>query len=366
MRRTYFSTFFILANAAAVGIVGGIAEPVFAQAGGGTADPSSPIGALTSATARSVPVTLNLKTASLSDVIRILGAEFKIPILADSFLGDPAVADLTMAAVPAEKALQIIAEKFDRTLEWIGPVAVLRHKRWYSQHRSDNDYRRQLRENVPPPGSVTVRAVDPEGETKPMGLPPRRPRFALPPKHVSVIADRAAVGETLTEFSSVSQQITTTTPPFTERRVTAHLSNVTPNEFLAAMSYLLDLIQQVNLTEGEAQKERATLLAEEAADTRPEDRKVSDELKDKLLKLLSPDQRAAAGGKETPFPVQSLPPALKDLALKYIGLRVKYLSDSLPGMNASQFGGFSVVLLPPPSIGVGIDGVLPDGTHVGF
>jgi hypothetical protein len=313
-------------------------------------------------------VTLELKQATLADVVEALGKQYRLNILADAYLNDLTLPHVKVEQVPLGMAVSRLAALYQRQVFSRNGVLVLRHHRWHLRREQERFRMRPYRVTWTTPGRILVE--DAEKPTSSSATKPVRgaARF-FPFLHVE--ARDAPVHRTLEIVSQSCGWAIRLDPAHQERRMSAYLSRVTPGQLVESVTLLLFSGQEVLIGQSPSQKREEARLLAEATDSRSEREKLSDELTPDLLNLLSPKQREKlARGEEVALPLNSLPEGIRERALEYVQVRMDGLIKSQPDfadkMDRSRLSDFSVVLLPSPSTVIGVNGFSKDGRFVGF
>jgi hypothetical protein len=219
-------------------------------------------------------VSMGLQNARLSDAVELLGAKYKINIVADAYLDDHIVPSLSVKEVPLSATIKNIASLFRRDAIQVNGVIVLRHRQWYLRSQSEQEYARQFRANWNDDGIVSVERVDPlpspgkpvkktastakSGMEYPTWLPPRF-------NHASV--KNAALRSFMGKFASCTGWEVSYENRIATRRINAKLHHVTPGQTLEALSVLFNTTQRVSLVQGKELKQLEAALSETAMDT---------------------------------------------------------------------------------------------------
>jgi hypothetical protein len=133
-------------------------------------------------------VTLELKQASLADVVEALGKRYRLNILADAYLNDLTLPHVKVEQVPLGMAVSRLASLYQRQVFSRNGVLVLRHHRWHLRREQEKFRMRQYRVTWATPGRILVEDAEKPASssaTKPVGgaarfFPSLRRRRAKP------------------------------------------------------------------------------------------------------------------------------------------------------------------------------------------
>jgi len=294
------------------------------------------------------PMSIELKDARLPDVVKLLSQGTGLSVLADAYPDDATVPALSISKAPVSIVVEQLSRVFEREALLIGDVLVLRHRLWYLKHHYTSPL---YTWNLSPQGHGRL---SPGGE---QGLSTLTGSLAY-----------VSAQELGRQVSRVGKQRFTVHQPLAARRVHLQCAGLTVPALAEALSALLNGSPDIALRQTDEQKrsEEERLVAHQQQV--PEDRKISDELKDELAKILSPEQRAALANRQAvDFPFDQLPPRVRDKAQKYARIRWEKVSKALgDGKVLDQNKNMSLNLRPEPFLGLGVDGYLDDGTKIGF
>lgn len=304
---------------------------------------------------------LDLKDASFADVVKYLGATYRLDFLADSYADDPRLQRVQIQQVPRDIALAKLAELFDRTILLSDDIVVFRHKKWFMRPKQEafsaENYGVRWQER----GQIFLKVLDlVEGQTSESS-----PRVALK-------IDRAPLKEVAAVISSRTGWLLRLQDSFETRRITAHLESIRVSRFLEALTVFLNARQEIVLSQSETQKKQEAELEAQALDTRRPVDKLSDALKAELMNILTPEQQKQVGeGKSVLFSISELPDSIRSKAIEYVFACSAELPKLLPNgpvidIDLKQVQQFKLEIPPPPSLRVGIRGIDINGTEIWF
>lgn len=332
---------------ASLGILTG--QPSPAAAAPPTLAPSSSLRSELKADLADRKITLHLKSVSLPDVIAHLASETGLPVLADAFPDDPVVVGINVEGVPLAEAVQQVSRLYSRDAFIVDGVLVLRHSNWTVKSRYVNPIFRWHRSAGA--GRLMMASNAQDGARAVQG--------ALSNIRAGALADE--VGRVLQIPFSVQR-------PLTDRRVSLDAAAITPTRLAGALVILLNASPAITISQTKEQQAGEEALYRQALDTRSKDDKLSDELKQDLAKLLTPEQvRAVANGERVDIPFSGLPPQVRERANRYLDLRWSLVTNGtlMLGENTLERSReFGLILTRYPL--VGISGFFEDGGRFAF
>ena len=164
---------------------------------------------------------------------------------------------------------------------------------------------------------------------------------------------------TLQSFTEASGWNTSISRALAPYHITGYMERITPGQFLEGVSFLLRAGQQVTIEQTEAHK----FALKEIEDGRSAREKLSDALSKKLASQLTKEQKEKiAKGQEVALSLNSMSKELKALAIQYMDIA----KPSGVSLDTSRFNEFDIVFLPPPSVGLGVNGYSDTGEKIGY
>jgi hypothetical protein len=306
-------------------------------------------------------LSLDLKEASFADVVKYLGAMYRLNFVADSFADDPRLRRVQIQQVPRDIALAQLAELFDRTILLSDGIVVFRHKKWFMRSKQETFSAENYEVRWQEEGTISLKVLEHvEGQTSESS-----PR-------VSLIIDRAPLKKVAAVISAQTGWVLRLQDTFETRRVTAHLESIRTSHFLEALTVLLNARQEIVLNQSETQKKQEAELEAQALDTRRPVDKLSDALKAELMRIMTPEQQKQIGeGKSLLFSISELPDSIRSKAIEYVFACSEELPKLLPNgpvieIDLKQAQQFKLEIPPPPSLRVGIRGIDINGTEIWF
>ncbi len=272
----------------------------------------------------SPPEPLELKQASLADVVEALGKRYRLNILADAYLNDLTLPHVKVEQVRLGMAVSRLASRYQRQVFSRNGVLVLRHHRWHLRREQEKFRMLPYRVTWATPGRILVEDAEKlasSSATKPVGGAAR-----LFPS-LQVETREAPIQKTLEIVSPLCGWAIRLDPAHQDRRMSAFLPLVTPGQLAEGVKLLLFSGQEVLIGQSPSQKREEARLLAEATDSRSEAEKRTEELTPDLLNLLSPEQRERpARGDQVALPLNSLPAGIRERALKYVQMGVNNVS----------------------------------------
>ena len=352
-----------------------------------TACLSAPVLARTAAPLTTVSETLNPNTRitldiahpTLNAVVQALGQQYGINIMSDAYLAEgPTLPALKIDNVPLQVALPRIASVFGRQMGMVDGIVIWRDKKPWFRASQDDFLAEHYQAVWPGPGFVTLTKGDDflappkQVSTLPPGPLSASVRPAPPiteaPRMITITAGIIPVKEFAARFTKATEWPVQIDPALANRRVNAYLLHVTPSQTLEALTRVMQVSETVAIGETDAQKRQREQQLADMSDTRSPREKLSDALKQKLLTLLTDQQKAAlaTGNNKVPFAVSALSPDLRVAALQYIAAAYQEVKSALPNsLDKSKFGTFTLEF-PPDGQGIGVSGTDANGGAIGF
>ena len=340
----------------------------------------SPKPALRSATVEVLP-SIVLENTTYADALATISKKWNINIVSDVYVTELPVKSLRLEKIEPTNvvsALRELAAVSDRTTQHINGIYVLRTRtlphrlgierfnlqntaiRWAN---SGQIVVRRLVENkvslTPVLSRVqedsltaaeTIFAVRDEAE--------KQPKRLLPAKLLSLDVKSASMMRVAEQFSQVSGHSLSFGNALSERRIIAQISAATAGQIIEALTFLTNARQRTVIE----QTDNQLALEAESLDDRGLRVKLSDVLRKKLAPLLTAEQKAKLGSEEVSLKVKDLPADIQKMALDY-------MRSSCPtGMtlDSSRLMDFDIVFLPPPSVGLGVNGWAEDIGKIGY
>jgi hypothetical protein len=297
------------------------------------------------------PLEMNLSMARLPDVMRELASGRQLAIVADAYSDDPTLPRIQVDGVPERLALPQIARLYEREMLEIDGVLVLRHRAWVVKDWAESrlfPWRYSATGRVhelgrlPDPGTPRVRCAIEE-----VGLP-----------ELSRLL-RRETGITLT-FPSVLSAM----------RVSVAANRISVTQLAAALGDLIVATPSVSISRTPEQAGKLEALHRDASDPRSERQRASDELKQEIAAVLTPEEFAKlAAFQEVNVDIGRLSPAGRRKALAYLDTcwaRIQAVSPDLQGQGLDPRRGVSLNVQPISSLAVGVNTFKLDGTPVAF
>jgi len=322
-------------------------------------------------------VSLDLPNARLAQVVEALGKTHGINIVADAYSDDMRVS-VKVTDIPLRMALPQLASLYERRAQIVNGIVVLRHQDWFRRPEQEKFSTKHYQLRWKDQGKVTVRtaAQGISGTTAStvatLGLAARAnlsATLAVTPGAAAAPVQLMDVDATAAPLGAVTQPLAAQAgwsiflePTLQNRRVSVSLRRVTPGQALEALTLLLNARQEVRVSQSDEQKQQEADLLARYADERPDWLKKSDALKEDLMALLTPEQRASLDNNEVvPLALDSLSPAARARAQDYINV----LAGNSK-INLDQFKTFMLEIRPEPGLAVNAWGVTDNGNRIGL
>jgi hypothetical protein len=289
--------------------------------------------------------------ARLPDVLRALAQKCGLAIVADSYSDDPTVPRLRVQPVPERVAVPQLASLFRRRVLEVDGVLLLRHEQWltkanvssrlYPWPHPPTGQRREIARLIDP-GTPRVRCMVDE-----VGLP--------------------ELSQSLRREASVSLSIPGT---LAGMRVSIAAQSISVTQLAGAIGDLIVATPGVSISRSLTQSEYLRSAYAEAVDPRSPRERTSDELKDELAGVLTPEERGRlAAFQSVAVDISRLSPSARRKALNYAESCWAEIQESDPtaqGQALDLRRGVKLNLHPISSLALGVHTFKLDGTRVGF
>jgi type II secretory pathway component GspD/PulD (secretin) len=312
------------------------------------------------------PVSIDLPNARIAQVVEALGKAHRINVVADGYSDDARIS-VKMTDVPLRVAFPQLAGLYERQADIVNGVVVLRHRNWFQRPEQEKFSAKHYRLRWNDRGRIAVRpsaevahATPASAASANLGATPAVDSGSVPARAIDVEVTAAPLADVARQIAASTGWIVTLEPALRNRRLSASLHRVTPGQALEAITYLMNAQQEVRIAQSRAQKEQEAEMLAQYADQRPEWLKRSDALKQDLLTLLTPEQRAALDTDQTvSLAFNGLPAAVRGRAQDYINLL------AVQGkIDQSQFKNFVLEIRPEPGLAVNAWGVTENGNRM--
>lgn len=288
-------------------------------------------------------VSFSLQNPRLPDVMAELSRHSGLSIVADAYGPDYPVRELNIVEVPLSVAVRELASLYEREAFVTDGVIVMRHRFWATHIR-----RPVVDPTLPKPVSAGELTLKEMNGTR---------TLAGSVKNTTVgVVCRQVTQSTGVKFSAQ--------PPLLERPVSIFAADLTTTQLAGAIGELFNGSAEVTIKQSREQREREDALDRQMQDTRSPSRKVSDELRAELAKLLTPeDLQVLKSGQRAPIPVERLPAKVRKFAENYARMRA---SEKLADFQIDWNKDISVVFSPDAREMIGVDAFLTDGGLIHF
>ncbi|MCS6777884.1 MAG: hypothetical protein RMJ43_06815 [Chloroherpetonaceae bacterium] len=306
---------------------------------------------------------VEIENATLAEALAAISKAWKINILSDVYVGELKILKLSLREIPEKDilaTLQGLGKGSQREVYQVNGVFILRYRHWPVRLEQDRTLQREFGLRWEDMGvSLRILRLDEKKEENILQFRADATgnRVTFPARSLSLDVRNASMESVLRQFSAVSGWKVAISRQLSERRIIAQMPEASPGQVMEALTFLMNASQRLTIEQTDTQQAIET----EIMDQRPLRGKMSDELMKKLLPLLTPEQRAKLGRQEISIPVKSLPRDIQKLALRYVDVA----RAGLP-VDTTRLLESSIVFLPAPATGLGIDAFMPDGSPIKF
>lgn len=320
---------------------------------------------------------IKLNNVKVSQLVEVIGKKWKINLISDVIFADITVQKVDIAEVRPSQILQVLQNIFrgyGRVVDYTNGVYVAQHSLGYFQH----NYRTSMMKtyNIKWPDTSKVSLIEIDTTRKDSRLDNRiqlmkvqaetkaKPKPKLNVRKFHGAVHEANVKTLLSEFTKLTNWSLTISPSRNDFRITAHLEEITPGQFLDAICLYLNVRPNIAF---DKTPDMATL--DNPLDTEiPVIAVLSDDLAQDILKFLSPEQREKiANRQDVKVALSSMPPDVRKKAEKYIKAASNRAGDALSsiGIPLDSLRNFSINFLGGNNL-LTVSGYREDGTGVHF
>ena len=239
-------------------------------------------------------ISLEMKGASFSEAVKLIGSKYKLNVISDSYIFDGVIGDISIDHVEAKSAIQKLAELFGRDMKFEDNIYFLQTKDSIFRSLQEEFELSSGRQENNNEGSYSISTSEPilvETTNTATAGAKAKVVLRLPQERVSLIAERLPLRRLASSFEEKVGWVLSLDKSLYERRFNAVLHNVTPGQCLEAITRVAGARQIVKIELSDAQKAQVANTISSKRDTRSARRKKSDELLKSIMKNLTQDQK---------------------------------------------------------------------------
>lgn len=312
------------------------------------------------------PVSLRLNNASLADVVKAMGEDYGVNILADSYSREAGFRQTwDIKDVPLNEFIDKLAEVHRREVRRINNIIVLRHLRSGYEAAREGAPNTRLIWRSPGEVMITLTSGVPAGT-----LRETTQTIATRPANVISLRVRdAALKDVASQLQKQAGWQISIEPVLAIRRINASLHAITLGQLSDALIVLVNGSRSVHITQTPVQKAQDEAGTEAFRNRQDARHRASDALKQKLVELLNDAQIAKLESGETvEISIASLPPNLQKEAVEYVRITWEQVQKGQTPytVNPADFGRFTLEFWPDPRNPITVNGIATNGKSVAF